>query len=46
MPYPGGPEIERLAKGGDINKFKFPIAKIKGSENNFSFSGLKPLCTI
>ncbi len=41
MPYPGGPEIEKLAKGGDLDKFKFPIAKIKGSENNFSFSGLK-----
>ena len=41
LPYPGGPEIERMAIGGDINKFKFPIAKIKNSEDNFSFSGLK-----
>ena len=41
LPYPGGPEIERLAKGGDLSKFNFPIAKIKKSENNFSFSGLK-----
>ena len=30
-----------MAIGGDINKFKFPIAKIKNSEDNFSFSGLK-----
>ena len=29
MPYPGGPEIEKLAKGGDLDKFKFPIAKLK-----------------
>ena len=41
MSYPGGPEIEKLAKGGDLTKFKFPIAKIKDSVNNFSFSGLK-----
>ena len=39
--YPGGPEIERLAKDGDYLKFKFPIARIKDGENNFSFSGLK-----
>ena len=41
LEYPGGPEIEKLAIGGDIHKFDFPIAKIKKSENNFSFSGLK-----
>jgi len=41
LSYPGGPEIEKLAKDGDLSKFKFPIAKIKDSENNFSFSGLK-----
>ena len=39
--YPGGPEIEKLAKGGLSNRFKFPIAKIKESRFNFSFSGLK-----
>ncbi len=38
-PYPGGIFIENLAKNGDINKIKFPIA-FKG-EVKFSFSGLK-----
>ncbi len=39
--YPGGPEIEKLARGGISDRFKFPIAKIKESKFNFSFSGLK-----
>ncbi|MAX10031.1 MAG: tRNA (adenosine(37)-N6)-threonylcarbamoyltransferase complex transferase subunit TsaD [Candidatus Marinimicrobia bacterium] len=39
--YPGGPEIEKLAKEGVIDRFSFPIAKIKESKFNFSFSGLK-----
>ena len=39
--YPGGPEIENLAKNGVIDRFSFPIAKIKESKFNFSFSGLK-----
>ena len=39
--YPGGPEIERLAKGGDIEKFNLPIPLIKKNNCEFSFSGLK-----
>ena len=39
LPYPGGPHIDRLAKIGDENKFKFPFPKIQGL--NFSFSGIK-----
>ena len=39
--YPGGPEIEKISSDGDIDKFKFPIAKIKKSKYDFSFSGLK-----
>ena len=39
--YPGGPEIEKLGKDGMIDRFSFPIAKIKESKFNFSFSGLK-----
>ena len=39
--YPGGPEIEKVSKGGAIDKFNFPIAKVKKSKYNFSFSGLK-----
>jgi N6-L-threonylcarbamoyladenine synthase len=39
--YPGGPVIERLARGGNAGAFDFPVA-LKGSrEVEFSFSGLK-----
>ena len=37
--YPGGPEIEKRARGGDPNRFDLPRSML-GSEN-FSFSGLK-----
>ena len=37
--YPGGPEIEKRARGGDPNRFDLPRS-MQGSEN-FSFSGLK-----
>src|SRR5437870_13496753 len=37
--YPGGPEIEKLAREGDPNRFDLPRSML-GSEN-FSFSGLK-----
>ncbi len=37
--YPGGPEIEKQARGGDPKRFEFPRS-MPGSEN-FSFSGLK-----
>ncbi len=41
LPYPGGPEIEQLAKAGNEQAFKFPIA-LKGQKNcDFSLSGLK-----
>ena len=39
LPYPGGPLIDKYAKDGGINKYKFPEPKIDGL--NFSFSGLK-----
>ncbi len=40
LPYPGGPEIDKLAQtfSGE-NKYKFTIAKVGGLD--FSFSGLK-----
>ena len=41
LKYPGGPEIQREAKDGDPNKFSFPRPRLKRSEYNFSFSGLK-----
>lgn len=41
LPYPGGPNIDKLAKEGDAKFFKFPVAKIKNRPHCFSFSGLK-----
>lgn len=39
LPYPGGPEIEKMAQKGDEKAIEFPIA-LKNSKN-FSFSGIK-----
>ncbi len=39
LPYPGGPLIDKYAKEGNPNAFKFPEPKIEGLD--FSFSGLK-----
>ncbi|MFB6257337.1 MAG: tRNA (adenosine(37)-N6)-threonylcarbamoyltransferase complex transferase subunit TsaD [Flavobacteriales bacterium] len=39
LPYPGGPMIDRYAKGGDPEAFSFPEAGIEGYD--MSFSGLK-----
>ncbi len=41
LPYPGGPEIDRMARGGNPNAFPFPRALIKEQSANMSFSGLK-----
>ena len=41
LPYPGGPEIEKLALSGNPNIFKFKTPKLKDNSYNFSFSGLK-----
>lgn len=41
LPYPGGPEIEKLARIGDPTKFCFPQGKVKGRPFDLSFSGLK-----
>lgn len=41
LPYPGGPEIERLAKEGDPEKFLFKPGRSKENPLHFSFSGLK-----
>jgi N6-L-threonylcarbamoyladenine synthase len=37
--YPGGPEIEKHALGGDPKRFDFPRSML--ASENFSFSGLK-----
>lgn len=39
LPYPGGPNLDKMAKDGDKFAFKLPQAKV--GENEFSFSGLK-----
>ena len=39
--YPGGPEIEKIAKTGNPFKYKFTIPEVKRNKFNFSFSGLK-----
>lgn len=39
--YPGGPIIDRLAPYGNPHAVKFTLAKMKGNELDFSFSGLK-----
>ena len=41
LPYPGGIAIDRLAKAGDPSLVRFPKAIVRGSELDFSFSGLK-----
>jgi N6-L-threonylcarbamoyladenine synthase len=37
--YPGGAELDRLAREGDPEAFSFPVARVPGLD--FSFSGLK-----
>lgn len=39
LPYPGGPLIDKMAKDGDADAFKFAKPRIDGY--NYSFSGLK-----
>jgi N6-L-threonylcarbamoyladenine synthase len=39
--YPGGPVIERLARGGDPRAFPFAVPRTKDRSLDFSFSGLK-----
>jgi N6-L-threonylcarbamoyladenine synthase len=41
LPYPGGPAIERLARGGDPTAYDFPVAMAHDGGLEFSFSGLK-----
>ena len=39
LKYPAGPQIDKLSKDGDPNKYRFTKPKVGGL--NFSFSGLK-----
>jgi N6-L-threonylcarbamoyladenine synthase len=41
LPYPGGPEVERVARTGDGARFAFPRPMLGRADANFSLSGLK-----
>lgn len=41
LPYPGGPEVERLAREGNPGAIPFPRPMIHDRTYDFSFSGLK-----
>ncbi len=39
LPYPGGPQVDKLAQNGHSTRFEFPFPRMEGLD--FSFSGLK-----
>jgi len=41
LPYPGGPEIERIAREGNPRAIAFPRPMLHAKNYDFSFSGLK-----
>jgi N6-L-threonylcarbamoyladenine synthase len=41
LPYPGGPNVDRLAREGDVSRHDFPRSMIDTDDFHFSFSGLK-----
>jgi len=41
LAYPGGPEIDRMARDGDDRAHRFPVSTLDPESLNFSFSGLK-----
>jgi N6-L-threonylcarbamoyladenine synthase len=41
LPYPGGPEIEKSARGGNPAAYDFPRSMLHDPHLDFSFSGLK-----
>jgi len=41
LPYPGGPEIEKVAQNGNSKAFPLPRPMIHEPHHDFSFSGLK-----
>jgi len=41
LPYPGGPNVEKAAAGGDAGRFAFPRPMKGSAQPDFSFSGLK-----
>jgi N6-L-threonylcarbamoyladenine synthase len=41
LPYPGGPNVERVAREGNPAKHAFPRSMLGSGDLDFSFSGLK-----
>lgn len=41
LPFPGGPQVERMAADGDAARFAFPRPMLGRKDANFSLSGLK-----
>lgn len=41
VPYPGGANLDKIAKVGNASAFKFPHPRVEGAPLDFSFSGLK-----
>ncbi len=41
LPYPGGPNVDRLAVGGNPARYDFPRSMLNSGDLHFSFSGLK-----
>jgi len=41
LPYPGGPEVDRLARLGSPGRFELPRARTRDGSGDLSFSGLK-----
>lgn len=41
LPYPGGPEIDKLFEKGNFKKFPLPTPKMSDNSMDFSFSGIK-----
>lgn len=41
LPYPGGPSVERAAKGGDAGAYTFPVPLARRDTADLSFAGLK-----
>jgi N6-L-threonylcarbamoyladenine synthase len=41
LPYPGGPQLDRLAAAGNAGRYGFPRPLRNDASDDFSFSGLK-----
>lgn len=41
LPYPGGPEMDRLAANGNPDAYDFPRPLLREANDDFSFAGLK-----